>query len=66
MFTALTAYVTIRNVMGHSGEIMYFLLLIAAATTTLCAEVIAFASIVVYDIYATYIRVQEHEKINNS
>ena len=47
----LTAYVTIRNAMGHPGEILYFLLLIAAATTTLCAEVIAIASILVYDVY---------------
>ena len=53
----LTAYVTIRNVMGHWGEIMYFLLLITAITTTVCAEVIAVASVLVYDIYQTYIRV---------
>ena len=53
----LTAYVTIRNVMGHWGELIYFVLLIAAITTTVCAEVIAVASILVYDVYNTYIRV---------
>ena len=55
----MTAYVTIRNAMGHTGEIMYMLLLIAATTTSMCAQVIGVSSIIVYDIYKTYLRVKE-------
>ena len=58
VFLVMAAYITIRNAMGHSGEIMYILLIIAATTTTMCAQVIGLSSIIVFDIYKTYTRVK--------
>ena len=59
------AYVVISKAMGHTGEVMYFLLLIAATTTSMCAEIIGVSSIIVYDIYKTYIRVYVYSQFNS-
>ena len=53
------AYFVARNILGHFGEIAIMLLSLLGTVSVTCAEVIAMSSIIVYDIYQTYVFVRE-------
>ncbi len=53
----LVAPLVSQRLMGTAGEIVMIILLLMAVTSTGSAEIIAVTSILVYDIYQLYLRV---------
>ena len=53
-----------QKLMGNTGDFLMYVVMMVSAITTLAGEVLATSSIVVYDIYQTYITPFRFANIN--
>ena len=57
LFTGLVAPAVAQRLMGKTGEFLILIMMLMAVTSTGSAEVIAVTSILIYDVYQLYLKV---------
>jgi Na+/proline symporter len=55
LFAGLLPIVTSQRLMGKTGDWLMFVFMLVAVVTTVSGEVLSASSIVIYDIYQTYV-----------